>query len=431
MPPRIYLDLSRLIYAIFTRTPVGVPRVELAYAEYFIANFPDRTTFVVVDAIRRFHIVDFKRGAAFVAAISDYWRGNVASNRRYLSLILRHVRIHAELLFQSGNSLSRATRGDVAPGIYVITSQLHMERPAPIERLKNDGKLRLAYFVHDILPAVLPEYFPRDAKERCVRRMQAAARLSDIIIAGSRATATAFQNAFVQGRWNPTIVVAPLGLGITTIPSGPAQVSLSSPYFVMIGTIEPRKNHLLILNVWRTLHAVLAENAPRLILVGSRGWENENVIDMLERSPALATLVEERGRESDDAMAALVRGARAVLVPSFAEGYGLPLAEALALGTPVLCSDIAVFREVGGEVPEFIDPLDGPNWRQTIIDYVPVASRRRQAQIDRLRDWRAPSWQPHFAAIVPFLNAPDERHERAGSPVRQSSADDVAVAKPQ
>lgn len=431
MPARIYLDLSRLIYASFARTPVGIPRVELAYAEYLIANFPDRTAFVVVDAVRRFRVLDFKRGADFVAAISDYWRNNVASNCRYLSLILRHAHIHTELLFRPGNSLSRAARNDAEPGVYIIASQLHMERHAPIERLKIDGKLRLAYFVHDILPAVLPEYFPRDAKQRCLRRMRAAARLADVIIAGSHQTANAFQNAFGQGQGKCAIVVAPPGLSIRTIATDPPEVSPSSPYFVMVGTIEPRKNHLLMLKLWRTLHAELAENAPRLILIGSRGWENENVIDMLERSPALATLVQERGRASDHEMAAMVRGARAVLVPSFAEGYGLPLVEALALGAPVVCSDIAVFREVGGRVPEFIDPLDGPNWRRAIMDYALPDSSRRRAQIDRLRDWKAPGWPAHFAAIRPFLDAPDEPYEKARVQDRRSSADDVALTKPQ
>jgi glycosyltransferase involved in cell wall biosynthesis len=411
MLPRIYLDLSRLIYASFTRTPVGIPRIELAYAEYFIANFPDRVKFVVVDAFRRFRVLDFRRSAEFVTAISDYWRSDVASNRRYLALLWRHVHIHAELLFQWGSSLSKAVEEDSEPGVYVIASQLHMERPGSIECLKKSGKLRLVYYVHDILPVVLPEYFPPDAKELCLRRMQAAARLADTIIASSQSTANAFLETFRNGQGESSIVVASPGLSIPMITPKPIQVSASSPYFVMIGTIEPRKNHLLILNLWRTLRAELSQEPPRLILVGSRGWENENVIDMLERSSALTTLVEERGRTSDNELATLLLGARALLMPSFAEGYGLPLAEALALGTPVICSDIAVFREAGGEVPEFIDPLDGLSWREAIIDYVPPDSKRRQAQIDRLRNWSAPTWQRHFEIVVPLLGETNKQPE--------------------
>ena len=54
------------------------------------------------------------------------------------------------------------------------------------------------------------------------------------------------------------------------------------------------KNHLLILNLWRELRAELGANAPRLVLIGARGWENENIVDMLERSPPLRDFVSER-----------------------------------------------------------------------------------------------------------------------------------------
>ena len=69
--------------------------------------------------------------------------------------------------------------------------------------------------------------------------------------------------------------------------------------------------------------------------------------------------MEEHPELSDSALPTLLAGARALLCPAFVEGYGLPIAEALALGVPVICSDIPVFREVGRNVPEFLDPLDG------------------------------------------------------------------------
>jgi glycosyltransferase involved in cell wall biosynthesis len=86
-------------------------------------------------------------------------------------------------------------------------------------------------------------------------------------------------------------------------------------------------------------------------------------------------------------------------MPSFAEGYGLPVAEALSAGTPVLCSDLASLREVGQQVPEYLDPLDGPAWQRAIVDYSEPDSPRRRAQLDRLAVWRAPSWDAHFAIV--------------------------------
>jgi glycosyltransferase involved in cell wall biosynthesis len=142
---------------------------------------------------------------------------------------------------------------------------------------------------------------------------------------------------------------------------------------------------------------------PHLVLIGQRGWEAEAAIDMLDRCPALRGVVIEHNTLSDSAMAVLVRGARALLLPSFAEGFGFPIIEALALGTPVLASDIAALRETGGAVPEYLDPLDGPGWAAAIDDYARPGSPRRAVQLDRLSRWQAPSWAAHFAAVDRLL----------------------------
>jgi hypothetical protein len=175
------------------------------------------------------------------------------------------------------------------------------------------------------------------------------------------------------------------------------------PYFVCVGTIEARKNHLLLLNLWRQLAEELGDAAPRLVLIGQRGWETENAIDMLERCPALHGVVFERTNVPDDEAARLVQGARALLLPSFAEGFGFPLVEALALGVPVLCSNLAAFRENGGDVPEYLGPLDGLGWRNAVIDYATPSSPRRAAQLRRLLGWTPPSWQDHFAAVEALI----------------------------
>ena len=113
------------------------------------------------------------------------------------------------------------------------------------------------------------------------------------------------------------------------------------------------------------------------MLVGQRGWETENVVDMLERCPALRGTVIEHNTLPDAEMVRLLKGARALLLPSFAEGFGFPLIEAFGLGVPALCSDIPALRETGGEVPEYLDPLDGPGWRAAILDYAAPGSPRR------------------------------------------------------
>jgi glycosyltransferase involved in cell wall biosynthesis len=124
---------------------------------------------------------------------------------------------------------------------------------------------------------------------------------------------------------------------------------------------------------------------------------------MLDRCPGLRGTVVEHNSLPDAEMAPLLKGARAVLLPSFAEGFGFPVIEALALGAPVLCSDIPALRETGGSVPEYLDPLDGLGWRAAILDYAAEPSPRRDAQLARLAGWRPPRWSEHFAEVDRFL----------------------------
>ncbi|OYW09404.1 MAG: hypothetical protein B7Z53_03015, partial [Rhodospirillales bacterium 12-71-4] len=194
----------------------------------------------------------------------------------------------------------------------------------------------------------------------------------------------------------PLVAVAPLGVSPPSVEDPPVALR---PYFVALGTIEPRKNHLLLLNLWRQFANTMGGAAPRLVVVGRRGWENENVLDMLERCSALDGLVRESGSLPDREVASLLRGARALLFPSFAEGFGLPLAESLALGVPALASDLPALREVGRQVPDYLDPLDGMSWRSAVLDYARPDSGSRRAQIGRMAVWRPPTWDNHFVEV--------------------------------
>jgi glycosyltransferase involved in cell wall biosynthesis len=399
---QIILDLSRLVYAAWSPNPTGIPRVELAYAQHLLARDPDNLQFAVMDAIGRLRLADRRRAIAFVNAIAWFWQSGVASRSAHWWLMWRALNLHGGLLTRGAGTLRRQIAGFPGATIYVIVSQLHLERRQLIERLKRRGDIRLVYFVHDVIPAQYPEYFvPKDSR-RNRARMSNAADLADAIITNSEATRQAFIAMFGRKDIATRTHVALLGVSRPVLPAN-AQPPTAQAYFVCLATIEPRKNHLLLLNIWRRIIGRLGTEAPRLVLIGGRGWENENVVDMLDRSTTLRRFVEERNYVSDNELAQLLGSSCALLFPSFAEGYGLPLAEALAAGVPALCSDIPAFHEVGGDVPEFLDPIDGPAWEAAIIDYAAVASPRRDAQLMRLKHWQIPSREEHFVIIDQIL----------------------------
>ena len=198
------------------------------------------------------------------------------------------------------------------------------------------------------------------------------------------------------------MLVAPLGIDLAPVPA--VEASSERPYFIYVATIESRKNHLLLLRIWERLAQELGLIAPGLVLIGRRGWQHERVVARIAGSAALTALMQEHNTLPDVAVARLLGGATAALYPSFAEGYGLPVAEALALGVPVICSDLPELREVGGNVPVYLETGDEDAWHAMIRAYTEPGSGEREAQMARLSDWAAPSWDQHFALVRPLID---------------------------
>jgi glycosyltransferase involved in cell wall biosynthesis len=212
----------------------------------------------------------------------------------------------------------------------------------------------------------------------------------------------------------------------------PGRAPLDQPYFVCLGTWEPRKNQALLLRVWERLVERLGRDAaPHLVLIGQRGWEIEHVERVVERTPSLHGVVIEVPRCSDTELRAWLGHARALLFPSLAEGYGMPLVEALAAGVPVIASDLAVFREVAGDVPEYADPLDTLGWCERVMAYTHDSERARTRQLQRLRGFQVPTWDEHFMAVGSLMRQQQMRRKaRPKSATSETRTADAASASP-
>jgi glycosyltransferase involved in cell wall biosynthesis len=387
---QVWIDLSRLVWRSRHLTPTGIDRVELAYARHFL----DRAD----------------RPVRFVARVNAYGGRELgkAAVRHFLDCLDRDWSA-------PGNGRARApvarllSLSRVAPdpdkAITIIPSHQNWHRAGWLKhRRGREG--RLVLFLHDAIPSDYPEYARAGGDRRHNQRLANALDLADGLIVNSRATAEALARFGERiGRPAPPMQVAPLGTQIHA-PDPSARLP-EAPYFVCVGTIEPRKNHMLLLLLWRQMAEAGISEIPKLVIAGRRGWENEQVVDLLERCRALRSLVEERNQIGDGELAALIGGARAVLMPSFVEGFGMPVAEALAAGTPVIASDLPVYREIAGEIPEYCNPLDGPAWQSAILAYAADKSPRRDAQLARLRHWRAPIWSDHFGRVEALLESLD------------------------
>ena len=399
MQPEILLDLSRLIWSADRKTPTGIERVELVHALHLIGSAGSRFHFSAITPWRGLGLLSRSTAVRFIKALDQLWRSGDAGSSRQVVRLARKLK--RSLVPGTEAALSDKMGRVQAPIIYLLLSHHHLDRPELIERIKARTGARFVALIHDIIPLHYPEYGRPGEAKRHAKRMETVARLADGIIHNSASTQDMFQPFLNQAERDVPSIVAHLGIHLPHAPTFPVPGEI--PSFVYIGTVEPRKNHLLLLHLWRRFAEMRLNLMPKLVIIGRRGWENENIVDMLERCAAIHPHIEEHSDLADEDVLPLLASARALLLPSFAEGYGLPLAEALGLGVPALCSDLPALREIGGDVPEYLDPLDGVGWQAAILDYTQPDSHRRRAQLDRLAGWSPPLWDTHLTLVDGLL----------------------------
>lgn len=224
---------------------------------------------------------------------------------------------------------------------------------------------------HDVLPAERPEWFHPTLPGRFTEHLRATFDGADLVICNSASTRDRLERlarAHRPGWDTPTVVVPLAGSSGTPPEPPPSPAGEQPPTLLVVGTLEPRKNHSLALDVWERL---LADHPDlELVLVGRRGWHDDDLVARIERLSALRPGLVWRSDVGDEELDELYRVATCVLVPSFDEGYGLPVVEALARGAVVLAADAGGLREVGGDAVELLAPDDVDAWVRAIAKHL-------------------------------------------------------------
>ena len=288
---------------------------------------------------------------------------------------------------------------------YINVSHTDFDLPDHFSWVAKNA-LRSVYFIHDLIPIRYPELSRPRAVARHTRRVRLALCNADQIITGSQTVADDLA-AYAAKEALPAahITVSSIaGEGFSPV----KQANERPPYFICVGTIEPRKNHRFLFDVWDQLALLLGGATPRLVMVGQTGPMTGGILSRL----ASHSHIELRGRCSDEELADLMNDCTALLMPSLAEGFGLPVTEALALGTRVIASDTAVFHEISQGMAQLIDPSDADAWANTIAQLAlePHSSASdEQARTDRAARFFPPTWGAHFTAIDRAIAPPQSR----------------------
>jgi glycosyltransferase involved in cell wall biosynthesis len=381
-PPPYLLDVHRLLWrGLKAQASTGVDRVCEAYVAHF-----GRHAQAVVRFNQHFWISS-PHGAqvlfAYMLAPQTWLKTKLA--------LLQLKEIFLFWCYQRGNNR-----------LYFNIGQTGIEG-ARFARWMRWCRVRPIFFLHDIIPITHAEYARADETARHEKRIAAMAQYGHGIICNSQDVKNALEHYAARKQLAlPPVLAAPLGVHIKPAVTA-LRAPISAPYFIMLGTIEARKNHLLLLKIWRELAVELGAHCPKLIIIGKRGWECEQAIDMLERCEEIKPHVREYNNLPDEDVVQWLHGARALLFPSFCEGFGLPLVEALHQRTPVIASDLAVFKEIAGDIPEYISPIDGLGWKAAVLDYATPESQARARQLERMHGYSAPTWAEHFTLVENWL----------------------------
>ena len=395
----IVLDISRLIGLAWAGQPRGLDRVEFAHARHWRQLAAQDVTFVAQSPWGWFSALpdSLARGLLLEAdtAVAPGKEGMITRFRAMAAAALSFKfwgmgrRDLAQRLVRRRDS------------VFLMVSHGALNDERGIGGLVKLGA-RFVPLLHDLIPITHPQFAAPIHTQQHSEGMALVARSAAGVMVSSQATGEALRRHLMRTQ-QPLPRMAMVGLGLNLpIPRTRLAPAAGQPYFVVVSAIEPRKNQLLLLQIWQEFARQGLTEAPRLLIIGHRPGKHDQLYDLLDRGD-FGGLVEECGRLPDLEVARLVQGAAAMLCPSFVEGFGLPLAESLSLGTPVIASDIAAAREVGQGVPDYVHPLDFMGWRRAILDMATPHSPLRAAQLARLRDWQAPSWSRHFETTEDFL----------------------------
>ncbi len=411
----IVYDVTRLASRFLNATPNGIDRVDMALARHFLSAREKAASAAIfipglghfslrregalelLDLLdRHFGEAEFTGPDPVLGEVEGWLHCGAADAARAPARIRGERRAMPgavlRLALRHGAMLTRGARRAVSRGArYINVSQYPLAREGALDWLEGRRDVRPVFFVHDLLPLETPEYFRERELARHQTRLRRVARFAAGAVVSTRVVKQALEDHLDRlGRRDLPIAIAPPPLSSLFRDDDHADERLrAATYFLQCGTLEPRKNHLMTLHVWRELVARRGSAAPKLVIVGARGWENENIVDLLERCAALRGHVLEVSGLRTPSLVRLMRNARALLMPSFAEGYGLPVMEALALGTPVIASNIPVFREIAGARFTAISPIDGEGWLRAVEVSMENARARVAAPSDADQGFRA------------------------------------------
>jgi len=275
-----------------------------------------------------------------------------------------------------------------------------------VSNIKTRTGCRVFEIVHDLIPAVLPHTFGPGFTKTFVSYLFDELSNVDGVLAISQTTREDIEQ-FCLDLLIPTPPIRVFRLG-EEVSSGesqaPAAFDLSPRSFVLtVGTIEYRKNHSLLYQVWRLARSE-GIALPTLVIVGKIGWLVQDLLHVLREDPSIKDKILILSDVSDQELSWLYTNCRFSIFPSLYEGWGLPVAESLAHGRMCIASNARAITEIAGDLIDYFNPYDPRECLNLIVRYLDQTTLHKKEEAIRA-GYRTWSWDQSFQQFIEALNS--------------------------
>jgi len=428
--PVIWFEVEDFLrYLDHFRNPSGVQRVqfEIYRVAKTLDGLSDRVRFCRLSIYsKRLQPVDFEeiRSAYLnplgrIAPWKTFWEPALFWQEfpRSFPVIMRHPRFFFSIFKVAARDLIgrwlRTNRFEqsVRPGDVLVSLGAGWGIPNYMKYLAEAKRcygITFAPLVHDLIPIKYESFVEPHHTAQFRDWLRAAMPVADPVFTNSKHTRTALITFVAESGWRlPRVVALEMGSGFgDRLTAGEqAMVSLPPRYVLFVSTVELRKNHRLLVRVWRRLlerHG--ADLVPNLIFAGKIGWLVDDLLAELEASGYLNGKVIILRSLSDAELQQAYRSCLFTVFPSLCEGWGLPIAESLAYGKFCVASNHTSIPEAGGNLIDYFDPLNEDDAlakiERPLIDSGYLAAREAQLRAE----YRPRTWEDCVHALIGALD---------------------------
>jgi len=262
-----------------------------------------------------------------------------------------------------------------------------------LKRLKSDSQLNITLLVHDLIQLVARHLYPSHVTEDFIENVAHMVSCADSFLAYSDTTIKDL-SAYLESHGEHFKPIQKFRLGDMTsddtagddiLKRSELCKSFEGKDFVLyVSSLDLRKNHILLVNVWRRLIEQRGGKVPTILFVGRSMWGGEQIMEMVTEEAALAGKVRFLQDVSDEELHWMYRNCLFTVYPSLHEGWGLPVAESLAMGKVCIASNSTSTREIAPSLTELLDPYDFNAWVEKVGYFLDnrQALKARESEIE-------------------------------------------------